>query len=156
MSNGRVIILSGCSGSGKSTYAAKLAAGYAGHGAVAEIVCADDYFVVDGEYKFDAAGLGDAHAVCFRKFINALGDMRIGLVVVANTNQSAQDIAPYVLGAAAFGYDAEIVTIRCDPGVAAARNVHGVPEDKVRQQAKRIETRQLPGYWKQSVVESTL
>lgn len=92
-----VKILSGISGSGKSTYARR-------HRGV--IVSADDYFVRDGAYRFNPARLSSAHATCFARYLGALDDGH-PLVIVDNTNTTAVEIAPYVLAAQAKGYDHE-------------------------------------------------
>jgi predicted kinase len=150
----RVVCLSGCSGSGKSTYARNLLAACATTASsCSTIVSADDFFTLAGVYRFDASKLGLAHASCFRRFMMCML-ANDALVVVDNTNTSPMEIAPYALAAAAFKYGFELVTIECDVEMAAARNTHGVPADKVRQQAERISKRQLPRYWKQSVVRS--
>lgn len=56
------------------------------------------------------------------------------------------------MAAAVFGYDHEIVTIYCDPAVAARRNVHGVPESVIFSMHARLLTTELPSFWKQKVV----
>jgi predicted ABC-type ATPase len=148
-----VIVLSGCSGSGKSTYAKKLLEDANGR---ATCVSADHYFERGGYYDFKSDELPQAHGYCFRRFINALRDGNAGVldtIIIDNTNQSAANISPYFLGAQAFGWTSELVTVLCDVEVAAARNKHGVPPEKVRQQAARIAKRQVPKTWKQRTVE---
>ena len=149
---GKVIVLSGCSGSGKTTYADRIIA----ENPKATCVSADHFFEADGHYNFDPTKLGQAHGRCFRRFVTMLQDGNYGgnpdTIVVANTNQSTSEISPYMLAAEGFGWQAEIVTLDVDPAVAAARNVHGVPAKKVAEQAARISRRTLPGYWKQRVI----
>ena len=101
---GQVKILSGVSGSGKSTF---------GRGLRADLtVSADDFFVTsDNKYNFDPSKLGQAHAACFREYIHALTNLGDTLVVVDNTNTTESEISPYVLGASAFGWNVEIITI---------------------------------------------
>ena len=135
-----VIIMSGISGSGKSTYARRRFPG-------ADVVSADHYFMEDGgRYVFDRTKLGDAHAECFRRFIYLLerGDCPI---VVDNTNLSVQEIAPYVLGARAFDCDVEIITFRADVETCL-RNVHGLGEMALNKQLARLNSRHLPKEWK--------
>jgi predicted kinase len=123
----RVVILSGISGAGKSHYAVKLTRDTPD----STIVSADRFFYRDnGEYEFDVTKLSEAHATCFRYFIDALmiGDE---LVVVDNTNTTIWEISPYVLGAQAFGYDFEIVTIHCPLDLACDKM-----EEKARAWAK--------------------
>jgi len=144
----KVIILRGLPGCGKTTY---VRANFP----AALVVSADDYFVgTDGVYRFNPAGIGEAHGSCFRRFIAAL-QAGEELVVVDNTATMIAEIAPYFLGAQAYGYDAEIITLRCDPVVAAARNVHGVPEAVVMKMATALEAGSvgLMPWWKHQVVE---
>lgn len=148
---GAVIILSGVSGSGKSTYAEKLLTETQG-----VKVSADHFFMCGGVYKFDARKLGDAHADCFRRFIGFLYDDNCQCVVVDNTNTTVEEISPYMLGAAAFGWEAEIRTILAEPGdidLLCGRNIHSVPRDVIIAQGRRIHTRKLPPYWKHTFVD---
>lgn len=146
----KVIILSGISGAGKSTYIKK------NHPNA--IVCsADDFFMIDGEYRFDPTKLGQAHATCFRKYLNQLS-FATGYsphsedIVVDNTNTTAMEISPYVLAAEAYGVEYEIVTLVVDPSIATKRNVHKVPEKTVFAMAKKLAGRILPPWWNHKTV----
>lgn len=153
----KVVILSGVSGSGKSTKARtmwnELAAG-----TYCKVVSADDFFMVDGEYKFDPSKLSAAHGACFKTFMDVLYFERgfYDLLVVDNTNTTATEIAPYVLGAQAFGVEVEILTVMCetedDLKVCAARNAHGVPFQGVMRQHTNLKRRELPPWWKNTLV----
>lgn len=138
----KVVLLVGVSGSGKSTFAAREYPG-------AVTVSADHYFMVDGEYRFEGAKLGEAHGACLRGFVGAVQG-GAGCVVVDNTNTSLVELAPYVSVAKAYGYGVEVVRVRCDVSVAAARNTHGVGEGAVRAMGERIEAMMaagLPPFW---------
>ena len=79
-------------------------------------------------------------------------------VVVDNTNTTNEEIAPYILGAQAFGYTSEIITI--DPSVVhhtkyAGRNTHNVSLAVIQAQAKRITERKLPPWWKHKMITPT-
>jgi len=150
---GKVVILSGVSGSGKSTRARKLWNDLE-PGTYCKVVSADDFFMVDGEYRFDPKKLSDAHGKCFRDFLAALQD-DYALVVVDNTNTTSEEIAPYILGAQAFGWEAEILTAL--PGrmnwvdyylMCEKRNAHGVGFETIKAQHLRIVNRRLPPWWK--------
>lgn len=148
MSN--VVVLSGMSGSGKSTYARKRTEGVT---SVAKIISTDDYFTTpEGVYAFDPAKIGVAHAATFYRFIQALDSGRYRLIVVDNTNTTIEEISPYMLGAAAFGYEAEVVTIEAPMIFAHMRNTHDVSANEVEAQMYRLRMRALPPYWKSSVV----
>lgn len=150
----RVIILSGVPGSGKSTLAKSIVVN-----APAVICSADNYFMVDGEYRFDPTKLGEAHAACLHRFTRSLITARDQTwakddnIIVDNTNTTALEMAPYVALAAAFGAECEIVTAVCDPEVAHARNTHGVPLAGVKRMAQAIRDRKLPPFWNVKVTE---
>jgi predicted kinase len=146
----RVIIMSGVSGSGKSTYIRNNIT------PLPTVFSADDYFIKDGKYNFEPSKLGDAHATCFRHFMHAC---QIGIcspIVVDNTNLSAYEIAPYILGANAFDLVPEIITMDCRNSAEwyARRNTHNVPVETIRLQLKRLASRVLPPYWKNKVVQT--
>lgn len=137
----KVVVLSGLSGSGKSMFACKLA--LFRPEPKRYIVSADDYFNCDGNYKFDPANLSQAHAACFRNFIDHLNGSLCGIgdkiVIVDNTNLTKEEISPYMLGAAAFGYDAEIVMLRVEPSVALSRNIHNVSFTAHKRQLEKFD-----------------
>lgn len=156
----QVKILSGVSGSGKSTTARKLWNAME-PGTYCKVVSADDYFMVDGQYKFDPTKLSDAHGKCFRDFIAALQPNAVGnydhvLVMVDNTNTTSIEVSPYILGAQAYGWEAEILTVMCetdaDIKACAARNAHGVSEAAVFAQHRRLCGRELMPWWKNTTV----
>jgi len=137
--NMHVVIMSGASGSGKNTYIEK-------HYNSASIVSADDFFYVNGEYKFDHNMLGLAHAQCFRNFIYFLLNNH-NLIVVNNTNTSVIELAPYVAAANAFNATFELITLMKDPALCANRNVHGVSFNTIESMVNRIKNRHIPKHW---------
>lgn len=58
------------------------------------IVSADDYWMVDGKYVFDASRLGQAHGQCFQRFCDAVANGQN--VIVDNTNLNYKDICKYI------------------------------------------------------------
>lgn len=138
----RVWIYCGVSGAGKSSF-------IEGAHPDAEAFSADHFFMVDGEYRFDASKLGEAHAACLRNFTEAIQDGSVA-VVVDNTNTTIAEIAPYAALAQAYGYELQIVTIYCDPEVAHARNTHGVPLAAVQAMSERLNKREIPPWWPHS------
>lgn len=136
-------ILSGCQGSGKSTWAKSKTS--------AITVSADDYFTVGSSYHFDHTKLGKAHAECFR---NAILTVQANQdCIVDNTNSTTLEIAPYYQLAKAYNYNVVIVKVKCDVNKAASRNVHGVPEQGVKATASRCANLKLPPYWDVEVEE---
>lgn len=140
-----IYILQGVSGSGKSSIAKKLADEQ-------DICSADDYFTHNGVYRFDPSKLGEAHGSCLRKYVSLLlvNAQKGRPIVVDNTNTTVGEIAPYYSLAEAYGYRPVILTVECDPEVAANRNTHGVPLEACKGMAARIEATksQLPPWWR--------
>jgi hypothetical protein len=140
--------MSGISGSGKSTHAQKFAA--------ALILSADEYFIREDQYRFDPQKLREAHADCFRRFVltmhseNCALTKRYSTVIIDNTNTTVPEISPYVLGALAFEWEPELVTILCrntdDVETANSRNVHGVLLSESHRQHNDIRLRILPAW----------
>lgn len=147
-----VIILSGVSGSGKSHYAQSLNP----H----KTLSADDYFMRGGEYKFDASKLSSAHAKCFRDFIECVSSYDDDkLIVVDNTNTTEVEIAPYYLGAEAYGHSVVIHIMTFLSGltertlnVLEKRNLHKVPRHVIRKQDTRMSRFFFPPWWKSAGV----
>lgn len=139
-----VIIMSGVSGSGKSTYVK--------HNFKGSTVCsADDFFMRNGKYSFDPNKLDEAHGFCLRKYARALAldEQRI---VVDNTNLTAEEIAPYYAMARAYGYEVELVTLWVH-AKTAERNVHGVPAKSLERMVSKLQDRKLPPFWKVKITE---
>ena len=139
-----VLVLSGISGSGKSTFAKKLCEEVLGRVAV---VSADDHFIdpYTQEYAFKPAELGLAHAECLRAFNTLMAPQETTLVIVDNTNTQNWERAPYMALGMAYGFDTWLVDLHVSPEVAHARNVHGVPLKAIESMALRIE--EPPRIW---------
>lgn len=143
----QVVVMSGLPGSGKSTLARDLQRVLSKSEDACLIVSADNFFMREGKYVYERAKLGAAHASCFADYLHALQE-RTSVVIVDNTNLKPTDIAPYMLAAAAMGYQSVIVEVRCDPEVAAGRNLHGAELVAVQGMFKLFSTRQLESYWR--------
>ena len=125
----KVYVMSGLPGSGKSTLARKLA------GENGLVLSADDYFMVDGEYRFDPTKIGEAHKRCMDRFIQAT-QAGEPLIVVDNTNLSKWEISPYMLVGETMVYEVTVVVVEEDnPTVCAARTTHGVPLEVIKKMA---------------------
>lgn len=140
-----VIILSGVSGSGKSTYADELCQNkHTGKNICT--VSADHYFMINGQYVFDPKSLGAAHGQCLRNYTQALiGEADV--IIVDNTNTTALELAPYV--ALANAYEAKVTLVTADVNLetAAKRNRHGVPLRTIQAQANNLRNRKCPLFW---------
>ena len=163
-----VVILRGIPGAGKSTYFKNNFENERGE-PTASVCSADQFFThYDPEskglvYRFYASDLGEAHAECMRRFLH-FTSTRVGygtppldpdkLIVVDNTNLRLWEFAGYVQIARVRGYKIRVVRLECDPEVAAARCVHGVPAKKIKYMARAME--KLPKSWgiKEEVVQT--
>lgn len=125
--NKRITIMRGLPGSGKSYFARSIADG-------APIFSTDDFFVVDGEYKFDPSKLGHHHAANLARSVKAMSDGK-HRVIVDNTCTQAWEAREYVKAAIQYGYDVHFVEPTTpwafDVAECARRNQHGVPEDAI-------------------------
>jgi predicted kinase len=131
-----IYLIRGLPGAGKSTISKRLA----------PVVCeADQYFMVEGEYRFDVNGLAAAHADCQAR---TAAEIAHGDVAVANTFTQAWEMAPYVK--IAREADARIVVVDvydggCDNATLANRNAHGVPEEAIARMRDRYEPLTMKG-----------
>lgn len=121
-----LILLRGLPGAGKSTLAKSLGC---------HMFEADQYFMQDGEYKFDASKLNQAHNWCKLRVEHSMED-GLGMIVVANTFTQEWEMDAYFELAKKYGYQTSclIVENRHD-----SKNIHGCPDDKIEQMRKRFE-----------------
>jgi predicted kinase len=144
-----LLILRGISGAGKNHYIEHELSGRSPF-----VVSADDFFMEQGVYKFNALKLGEAHGACFRQAIEA-AQAKVKLLVVNNTTTSIAEIAPYAALGQAYGYDTVIRTLRCPPEVAVARGQHGVSLSGAERMARNLDkgTAELPPWWSHELLE---
>jgi predicted kinase len=120
-----LILVRGLPGAGKSTFAKTLGGIH---------IEADHYFMKDGEYKFDASKLKQAHEYCRT---STEGWMMEGYnIVVSNTFTQEWEMEPYFRLAKDHGYRVICLIVENrHNGV----NEHGVPADKLEQMKNRFE-----------------
>ncbi|XP_019543498.3 NEDD4-binding protein 2 [Aedes albopictus] len=131
-----MVLMRGAPGSGKSTLARALVDKTLANGDYRNhIFSADDYFVVNGVYKYQADRIDEAHR--FNQN-NVLAKARDGWspIVVDNTHMRLWEMYAYVQIAADNGYYLEVLEPathwRYNARSLAARNTHGVPEQKIK------------------------
>lgn len=111
----------GVPGSGKSTIA-KILAGDGG-----STHSTDDFFYVDGEYRFNPKQLSENHDRNFTAFCHSLS-VGIPIVICDNTNIKHSHFDRYVIAATQAGYFVAFVVMpHPEPEVAARRTIHKVP-----------------------------
>ena len=109
-------LIRGIPGSGKSTLAAKMHQQCMVH----FVFEADQYFMKDGEYKFDRERLGDAHRECQLNTARWLKEH--ANVAVANTFTKWSEMRPYIDLAFEFDRPIQIIEMTNSYG-----SIHGVP-----------------------------
>jgi hypothetical protein len=134
-------VMRGVPGSGKSTLA-KVLANVPGVDP-APVFSTDDFFVVDGEYRFDPSKLGANHAANLRRAEAAM-EASTPHIVVDNTMTQAWEAREYVKAALARGYRVQFVephTPWARDAVECARlNTHGVPLPAIQGMLARWES----------------
>jgi len=121
-----LFLLRGLPGSGKSTLAKALGG---------EQVEADQYFIVDGEYRFDPTKIKTAHEWC-RNQVSDWMFLEFERIVVSNTFTQEWEMEPYFQMAKEKGYMVYSLIVENRHG---GENVHGVPVDKLEQMKNRFE-----------------
>jgi predicted kinase len=126
----KIILLRGLPGSGKSSLAKLMS------NALTGFVEADMYFIQNGEYKFDASKLRQAHAWCQNQVKEWMGPNGLDEIIVSNTFTQEWEMQPYFELAEKYGYVIFSLVVENRHG---GKNVHNVPEDKLEQMKNRFE-----------------
>jgi len=125
--HGKLIIITGIPGAGKSTLAAKMVAQ-----GQADCFFEADQWMIDnsGNYLFQQDKLKYCHEKCFRSVYDAL---RKGLTAIqSNTNLQPWECKKYVELARSLGADVEIIHLHSEYG-----SIHGVPAQKLKEMKER-------------------
>lgn len=142
MSVRRVIVVRGISGSGKSFLANKILKEFKEDNPdkISAIYSTDDYFIHDGEYKFNGRQLTQAHDWNRNRFQRAI-DNKYDLVIVDNTNTQFWEITNYAEYALNHNYVVEVVEPQTewafDVDRLVDKNTHGVPREAIQRMKDR-------------------
>lgn len=120
-----MILIRGLPGSGKSTIAKNLIGWYM-H------IETDQYWMENGEYKFDMSRIKEAHAWC----LNETRDLIVKGFnpVVSNTFTTAFEMLPYFDLAKEFNIRPQVLLAQGQFG-----NIHNVPDEVLSKMAARFE-----------------
>lgn len=128
------IILKGVSGCGKTTVAEYISRFIDPNSSI--ICCADDYHMVNGEYKWTLENQGYAHRMCQDK-CDQLMRMESSTVIVANTNTSKKEWQPYADMAEKYGYTVFHLVIENHHN---GKDLHNVPEESLIRMEQKLKT----------------
>lgn len=120
-----LILLRGLPGSGKSTLAKRICNQH---------VEADMYFLQDGEYKFDASKLKQAHEWCKNQTEEYM--LQGYNVVVSNTFTQEKELESYYQLAEKYGYRVHSLIVENRHGGV---NEHNVPQETLDKMKNRFE-----------------
>jgi len=126
-----LFLLRGLPGSGKSTLAKSLDGIH---------IEADQFFMVGGEYKFDASKLREAHNSCLTRvksymYIFSGNEKKSERIIVSNTFTQEWEMKPYYDIAEKYGYRVYSLIVENRHGGV---NEHGVPTEKLEQMKNRF------------------
>jgi len=127
------LILRGLPGSGKTTLLSKVS-----RIAPTIVHSTDDFFMDDGEYKFDIDKLGMFHKLNFKNFSISV-EHNLPVVVCDNTNLAPKEYGNYVEAAKSNGY--EVVAVVFEPHdieFHMKRNTHNLPRETLERMLKRF------------------
>ena len=130
----KLILMRGVSGSGKSTLAKELGGEHT--------YSTDEFFMRDGEYKFDSNLIGKAHQWNKDRVEESM-NKGVSPIVVDNTNRQFWEMKKYVEMANQYGYEVEFRQPDWHPDLYTpegkwnfdflkGRNVHDVPDEMLK------------------------
>ena len=128
-----LFLLRGLPGSGKSTLAKSLSNASTGH------IEADMYFIQNGEYKFDASKLRQAHAWCQNQVEHWMGSHGFYKIIVSNTFTQENELEPYYELAERYGYRVYSLIVENRHGESENTNTHNVPLETIQKMRGRFQ-----------------
>ena len=125
-----LFLLRGLPGAGKTTLAKTLGGSH---------MEADKYFIDNGEYKFDASKLKEAHEWC-QNAVRVWMTNNTEKIVVSNTFTQTWEMDYYFELAKEHGYRVYSLVVENRHG---GENVHNVPKEKIEEMARRFNVKIL-------------
>ena len=137
------IINRGIPATGKSTIINEIIKSTKEGGFSSEICSTDDFFMIDGEYRFDATKLQENHLKNQDKFFNALKN-GIDVVICDNTNLSPWEAKPYYNMAKQFEYKVLLLDFapRSIDDILKTQT-HSVPKEVLESMLERYENEKI-------------
>lgn len=127
----KLFLLRGLPGSGKSSLAKSLSTAMSGH------VEADMFFINhEGEYKFDASKLKEAHEWCRKETESYMMPHGFDTVIVSNTFTQEWEMKPYYELAEKYGFIVFSLVVENRHGGV---NEHGVPDETLEKMENRFQ-----------------
>ena len=126
-----LFLLRGLPGSGKSTLAKSLGGVH---------IEADQYFMENGEYKFDATKIKHAHNYCQSQTLAWMGSdgqqVNVDRIVVSNTFTQYWEMEVYFELAKQYGYQVHSLIVENRHG---NQSIHSVPPETIEKMKNRFE-----------------
>ena len=129
-----LFLLRGLPGSGKSTLAKSIGGIH---------IEADQYFMEDGVYNFDASKLKNAHNYCqaqTQAWMKTDGEqVNVDRLVVSNTFTMEWEMDYYFELAKEYGYQVYSLIVENRHGGSENTNIHNVPKEKIDSMRERFQ-----------------
>jgi hypothetical protein len=100
---------------------------------------ADMYFIQNGEYKFDASKLRQAHAWCQNQVEHWMGPNGFYKIIVSNTFTQEWEMEAYYQLAEQYGYRVYSLIVENRHGESEDTNTHNVPLETIQKMRERFQ-----------------
>lgn len=131
----KLYLIRGVSGSGKSTLAEELYSAFTSAGLKCKQIAADEYFHVDGEYRFDREKLHLAHKWCYEYIEQCMKQGDYTCIFIHNTFTTTKEIRPYINLAKLYDFEVTSIVLENRHG---STSIHDVPQETLERQRKRL------------------